>query len=332
MGELTGQNRRLDHLRWPGWGFEPADFSGTSLRRMTRGSRLSRHGNVMVLHQFLGINRGVMAAALLLLGAVLPSFAAAAQVSIPNFWDPRVQLERPDLTGLRTIQFLIDDDFPPLHFSGPDGNPTGFSVELARSACERLAITCTVQVRRFDMLLDALADRQGDVVAAAVPTTASLRERFSVTGPFFKIPARFAARRDGKQPVPQANSVAGKRVGIVGGTAHEAFARAFAPRATLVSYPDLASAQSALKAAEVDYVFADGLGLSLWLNGEESEACCEFAGGPYLESRFFGEGIGFVVRKDDETLRRAFDFALQQLWREGKYAELYLRFFPVSPF
>jgi len=26
------------------------------------------------------------------------------------------------------------------------------------------------------------------------------------------------------------------------------------------------------------------------------------------------------------------DFALQQLWKEGKYAELYLRFFPVSPF
>ena len=62
-----------------------------------------------------------------------------------------------------------------------------------------------------------------------------------------------------------------------------------------------------------------------------SDGCCEFAGGPYLESRFFGEGIGFIIRKDDETLRRAFDFALQQLWKEGKYAELYLRFFPGQP-
>ena len=44
------------------------------------------------------------------------------------------------------------------------------------------------------------------------------------------------------------------------------------------------------------------------------------------------EGIGFIVRKDDELLRRAFDHALQRLWDEGKYAELYLRFFPVSPF
>jgi polar amino acid transport system substrate-binding protein len=271
-------------------------------------------------------------AILMMLGASLAARNAQAQVAIPNFWDPRVQLERPDLTGLRTIRFLIDDDFPPLHFSGPDGNPTGFSVELARAACERLAITCTVQVRRFDMLLNALEDRQGDVVAAAIPITAPLRERFSVTNPYFKIPARFAVRRDRKQPPPQASSLAGKRVGIIGGTAHEAFARAFMPKATFAAFPDLAAAQTALQVGEIDYVFADGLGLSLWLNGEESEGCCEFSGGPYLESRFFGEGMGFVVRKDDETLRRAFDFALLQLWKEGKYAELYLRFFPVSPF
>lgn len=288
--------------------------------------------NVILLHSRAWSNRlflSVLVAAAL--GAAL-AIPAQAQVAIPNFWDPRVQIERPDLVGLRTIRFLIDDDFPPLHFSGPDGNPTGFSVELARAACERLAITCTVQVRRFDMLLDALADRQGDVVAAAIPTTASLRERFAVTGPYFKIPARFAVRRDRMQPPPQADSMPGKSVGVVAGTAQEAFAKKFAPKATFKAFPALTDAQNALKAGEIDYVFADGLGLSLWLNGEESEGCCDFAGGPYLESRFFGEGTGFIVRKDDETLRRAFDYALQQLWKEGKYAELYLRFFPVSPF
>jgi len=261
-----------------------------------------------------------------------PGIALAQRVAIPNFWDPKAQLERPDLTGIRTVRFLADDDFPPLHFPGLDGTPTGFSVELARAACERLSLTCTVQVRRFDTLLDALADKQGDVVAAAIPVTANLRQRFAVTAPYFRIPARFAVRKDRSLPAPEAKSLQGKTVGVIGGTAHEAFAKAFAPMASLKPYPELTAAQAALKAGEIDYLFADGLGLALWIGGEEAAGCCDFSGGPYLESRFFGEGIGFITRKEDENLRRALDYALQQLSREGKYAELYLRFFPVSPF
>ncbi|MGF9763452.1 transporter substrate-binding domain-containing protein [Microvirga sp. 0TCS3.31] len=253
-------------------------------------------------------------------------------MNIPNFWDPRAQLERPELPATRTIRFLVDDDFPPLHFPGLDGNPTGLSVELARAACERLGLTCTVQVRRFDTLLNALNEKQGDVVAAAIPITADLRQRFAVTGPYFRIPARFAVRRDKNQPAPDAKALQGKILGVVGGTAHEAYAKAFMGGASLKPYPELAAAQTALKAGEIDYLFADGLGLALWIGGEEAAGCCDFSGGPYLESRFFGEGIGFIARTEDDALRRALDFALQQLWREGKYAELYLRFFPTSPY
>ena len=49
--------------------------------------------------------------------------------------------------------------------------------------------------------------------------------------------------------------------------------------------------------------------------------------GPY-----FIAGQDLLVRKDDEVLRRTLDYGLQQLWEEGKYAELYLRFFPIGPF
>lgn len=256
----------------------------------------------------------------------------AQGVFIPNFWDARAQFERPELPSGRTIRFLVDDDFPPLHFAGLDGNPTGLAVELARAACERLSLTCTIQVRRFDTLLDALADNQGDVVAAAIPLTSSLRQRFAVTGPYFKIPARFAVRKDRNQPAPETKALQGKNVGVIQGTAHEAFAKAFMPTASLKPFPEFPAAQAALKAGEIDYLFADGLGLALWIGGEDAGGCCDFAGGPYLESRFFGEGVGFVLRKEEENLRKALDYALQQLWKEGKYAELYLRFFPVSPF
>ncbi|MCG7394826.1 transporter substrate-binding domain-containing protein [Microvirga sp. ACRRW] len=261
--------------------------------------------------------------------------AQAQTVMVPNFWDPKAQLERPEIPTTRSIRFLVDDDFPPMHFPGLDGTPTGFSVELARAACERLGLTCTVQVRRFDTLLGALAEKQGDVVAAAIPVTTDLRRRFAVTAPYFKIPARLATKVDQTtkdMPAFSPKVLQGKTIGIVEGTAHEAFAKAFMPNSTLKPFTELTAAEAELKAGGVDYVFADGLSLALWIGGEDANGCCVFAGGPYLESRFFGEGIGFVMRSEDEALRRALDYALQQLWKEGKYAELYLRFFPFSPF
>ena len=260
-----------------------------------------------------------------------PWEAATPRVRIPNFWDPRARSERPDLVGTRTIRFLTDDEFPPLHFAGPDGTLTGFSVELARAACERLNLTCTVQARRFDTLLDALAESRGDVVAAAVSITPALQARFALTQPYFRTPARFAARaRAAEEPSPR--SLASRTVGVVAGTAHEAFLASFFKAAQIKPYPDLAAASAALKRGDVEYLFGDGVGLALWVGGAEAEGCCALVGGPYLESRYFGEGIGFIVRKDDDALRRALDYALQRLWDEGKYAELYLRFFPVSPF
>jgi polar amino acid transport system substrate-binding protein len=260
------------------------------------------------------------------------AWAQDGGVAIPGFWDPKAQPERVELPGQRTVRFLTDDEYPPLHFAGPDGAPTGFAVELARAACERLAIPCAVQVRRFDALLDSLAVGEGDVVAAAIPLSAPLRGRFAATNPYFKLPARFAARLAPAPPEPAPAALAGRPVGVVAGTAHEAYLKAFFPAADPKPFVDLSLAEAALRRGEIEYVFGDGLSLALWLGGTEAAGCCGFTGGPYLESRYFGEGIGFMLRPEDTALRRALDEALFRLWQDGKYAELYLRFFPVSPF
>ena len=259
--------------------------------------------------------------------------SAGASVAVPNFWNPRGRGERVEAPQIgRSIRFLTDDEFPPLHFAGPDGNPTGFSVELARAICERMALSCTIQARRFDTLLDALADKQGDVVAAAIPITPDLNARFLATRPYFRWPARFVARRERGGAPLSPDALSGQKVGAIEGSAHAAYLQAFFPKVEVKDFPDLAAAQGALKRGDVDYVFADGLNLALWLGGADSEGCCAFAGGAYLENRYFGEGIGLVTRKDDVALARALDDALQRLWDEGKYTEIYLRFFPISPF
>lgn len=271
----------------------------------------------------------VLLVCLLWLG--LPPTGPLAQTTIPNFWDSRIRLDRPEPGPPRVVRFITDDDYPPLHFTGPDGSLTGFSVELARAVCEKLMWTCTVQARRFDTLLDSLAEGRGDVVAAALAVTPQIRTRFGASHLYFRSPARFVTTRSNAQPELDSRDVQGKRVAVVAGSAHKAFLERLLPFAQRRETPDLAAAIAALRSGEAEYVFGDGVALALAL-GARGGTELAFSGGPYLESRYFGEGVSFLLRKEDTVLERAIDYALQSLWDDGTYARLYLRFFPVSPF
>lgn len=257
--------------------------------------------------------------------------ARLPEVVIPNFWDPRAPRETPALAPGRTVRFLTSGDFPPLHFIGADGAPTGFVVELARAACEEAGVTCTIQVRPFPGLVPALDAGEGDALAAAIRTTADLRARHAVTRPFFRFPARLAVRHADAAGFSLAD-VDAARVAVVAGTAHEAYVATFWPGAESAPFETLSDAQDALREGTVDLLFADGLALALWIGGRASEECCTFASGPFLDNRFFGEGVGFIFRARDAALAQAFDNALARLWEEDEYAEAFLRFFPVSPF
>jgi polar amino acid transport system substrate-binding protein len=258
--------------------------------------------------------------------------AAAAPVAIPGFWDPRRRPERPDLSRVTLIRFITEIDYPPFNYSGPDGNPAGFNVDLARMICEELKVACTVQMRRFDTLLPSLAANRGDAVMASIAMTPEARKLADFSDPYYRTPGRFAARRDTVIGEVRPETVEGKKIAVVGGTAHEAYLKTLFTEADVRSYPTRKLAREALSKGEVDLLFGDGISLAFWLNGTDSQACCAFRGGPFTESRYFGEGVGIAVRRGNDTLRLAFNWALFRLWEKGRFSDLWLRYFPISPF
>jgi len=275
-----------------------------------------------------------------LLGLCLPAAPARAQdgislprgAAVPGFWDPRRRPERPDLSRVQSIRFLTDLDYPPFDYAGTDGNPAGFNVDLARLLCDEIKATCTIQARRFDLLLDALANNQGDAVIASIAPTAQARQRADFTDPYYRTPARFVARVDSPIKDVEPELVEGKTIAVVAGTAHEAFLKEMFTEAEVKLYPNDEAARAALRNKDVDLLFGDGISLAFWLNGTDSGGCCAFRGGPYLDSRFFGEGVGIAVKRGNDLLRQALNWALFRQWEKGTYTDLWLRYFPISPF
>ena len=295
--------------------------------------------NSLSLKARLGLAACLAGALLCALGGGSPAAAqnAAVQprpVAVPGFWDPRHRPERPDLSRVQSIRFLTETDYPPFDYAGPDGNPAGFNVDLARLLCDEIKTTCTIQARRFDLLLDALNDSRngGDAVIASIAPTADARRRADFTDPYYRTPARFVARLDSGIGDVLPELVEGKKIAVVAGTAHEAYLKEMFTEADVRSYPNAEAARAALRNKEVDLLFGDGIALAFWLNGTDSGGCCAFRGGPFLESRFFGEGIGIAVKRGNDLLRQALNWALFRQWEKGSFTDLWLRYFPISPF
>ena len=258
--------------------------------------------------------------------------ATAPTVVIPDFWDPRRRIERPPAGTVQAIRFITTDDFPPFNFLDANGHLTGFNVDLARAICAELDIRCTIQAREWSELTDRLIDKSADAAIAGIAITAENRDQLDFSDVYLRTPARFVVRRADAQLQPTSEGLKGKTLAVVQRTAHEAYLAAMFPEVGRKLYPTADAAREALKKGEVDAHFGDGLALSFWLQSQSAADCCVFAGGPYLESRFFGQGYAIAMAKGPTEVKRAINAALQALYEKGVYAELYLRYFPVGFF
>jgi polar amino acid transport system substrate-binding protein len=269
------------------------------------------------------------AALLILLLALAPNPAWSQAAAVPNYFDLQNRLEKPDLSAVHTLRFLTEDDYPPFHFALPDGTLTGFDVDLARAICEQLKIACTIQARRFDLLESALNAGDGDALIASLRIDAASRARFDFSAPYYTTPARFVARDDATfDATPE--GLANKTVGVIRRTAHEAYLKTFFPQVRRQAFSTRGELYAALRGGQIDAFFDDAIASSFWLAGKDSDNCCAFRGGPYTDSNYFGEGVGIAVKKGNNDLRRALDYALTELARRGVYTDIYLKYFPIG--
>lgn len=230
------------------------------------------------------------------------------------------------------IRFLTTNDFPPFNYLDEDGILTGFHVDLARAMCLELTTTCDVAARPWEELLPALARRQGDAVIAGHMVSARAMATVDFTDRYFFTPGRFVGRRTGPQLEVTPSGLSSKRIAVAKGTTHEAYLQAFFPDSAIVAFDSQELARDAVLGAKADLVFDDGISLALWINGEASKGCCEPKGGPYLEPKYFGDGMAVAVAKQDVRLRGDLNLALQKLRASGRFEELVLRYFPYRVF
>lgn len=227
------------------------------------------------------------------------------------------------------VRFLTDSDFPPFNFYDEDGILVGFNVDLARAICLELATSCDIKARPWEELFKGLKSGEADAVIAAHKVTAKAVADVDFTDRYFHTPGRFAGRKDSPETEISPSGLDGKRIAVAKGSSHEAYLKAFFRDSPLALFENADLAREALAAGKADYVFDDGISLAFWLNGTLSRQCCEMKGGPYLEPKFFGDGIAIAVPKSDPEIKALLNEALKRVRASGRFEELVQRYFPV---
>lgn len=258
--------------------------------------------------------------------------AATASPAIPYFWDPSDRLTKPDLMDLPRLRFLTTTDFPPFNYLDDRGRLVGFHVDLARAICATLEVEdrCQIQALPWDELAGAVAEGEGEAIIAGLAVTSANRQEYAFTRPFLQFPARFVAPRGEDPAEPLYRTLAGKRIGVLDTTAHEQMLRDLFSALQPVVYTRRTWMLEDLREGRLDAVFGDGMKLASWLADEDSQDCCTFVGGPYIRPKYLGHGMSIAVPKESSALVEALDYALQQIEKDGTFAELYLRYFPVG--
>ena len=227
------------------------------------------------------------------------------------------------------VRFLTDSDFPPFNFFDEDGVLVGFNIDLARAICLELSTSCDIKTRPWDDLLAGLKSGEADAVIAAHKITSKALGDVAFTDRYFHTPGRFAGRKETPATEITPSGLDGKRIAVARGSAHEAYLKTFFRDSPLALYENSDLAREALAAGKADFVFDDGMSLAFWLNGTLSRQCCEMRGGPYLEPKYFGEGIAIAVPKTDPEIRVLLNDALKRVRASGRFDELVQRYFPM---
>ncbi len=227
-----------------------------------------------------------------------------------------------------SVRLLTDENFPPFSYGAPEGKYSGLSVELAIAACSVLKLDCVVVARPFGELLPALVANEGDVIVSGLKIDENVLKKTAMTRPYFWSLGRFAVKHGSQLRSSDLRSLAGKRIGFVAKTSHEAWLEKYYSRSTLAAFPTEAEMFAALSAGTVDAVFGDDLKLIYWLAGSASNGCCLTLGGAYVDRNFFSRNLAFLARRGDQNLVQAFDYALDLLQEKGTASEIYARYLP----
>ena len=213
-------------------------------------------------------------------------------------------------------------DSKPYTFTDSSGKFTGFDVELFTDVAHRAGIDNVVFTGQdFSAILPAVANGQFDVGVAAIGITDKRKQTVDFSDGY--LAGYLTVLTTKTSGVTSADSLKGKRLGVVQGTLQETYAMKNFPNSNLVRFPDNNAAVSALNSGTIDAHFLD--------YEAAKDYVAKFGLADAADIPSFDAPAGFAIAKNKPALKDALNKALKAAMDDGTWKRLYQKWFPGSP-
>lgn len=226
------------------------------------------------------------------------------------------------------IRIGTDPTYAPFESKNAQGELVGFDIDLAKELCKRINTQCTFVENPLDALIPSLKAKKIDAIMSSLSITEKRQQEIAFTDKLYAADSRLVVAKDSAIQ-PTIESLKGKRVGVLQGTTQETFGNEhWAPKGIeIVSYQGQDNIYSDLTAGRIDAAFQDEVAASEGFLKQPAGKDYDFAGPSVKDKKYFGDGTGIGLRKDDAELKAAFDKALGELRKDGTYDKMASKYF-----
>jgi arginine/ornithine transport system substrate-binding protein len=225
------------------------------------------------------------------------------------------------------VRFGVEGAYPPFSETTPSGELKGFDIDIANALCKQMKAECQLVQQDWDGIIPALLARKYDAIIASMSVTEERKQKVDFSKKYYQTPARFVRKKDSGIEI-NADSLKGKKVGVQRATIHDSFLTDnYGSQVEVVRYGTQDEANLDMVAGRVDLLLADTVALSEGFLKSDDGKGYEFTGPSFADPKWFGEGAGIAIRKQDTDLKQQLDAAIDAIRADGTWESIRKKYF-----
>jgi arginine/ornithine transport system substrate-binding protein len=228
------------------------------------------------------------------------------------------------------VRIGVEGAYPPFSYVTPQGELAGFDIDIAKALGAAMGAEVTLVAQDWDGIIPALLAKKYDAIIASMSVTEERKQKVAFSNKYYQTPAKFIIKK-GAMAEFTPEAMKGKRVGVQRATIHDRYLTDnYGNDVEIKRYGTQDEAYLDLTAGRVDMLLADSVALSDGFLKKPEGADYQFIGPDLTDERWFGNGAGIAIRKEDTDLVELFNKAIEQIRSDGTYQAIQDKYFDFN--